>query len=236
MNPKGTVSRRSFLASSAIIASGLTVSAKSYGRILGANERIGIGFIGAGGMGTNHLNACKELKDSNNLEFLGVADCWQARAEKGASLLNTDAVTDYRRLLDMKEVDYVTIATPEHRHAQLVIDALDVGKAVYCEKPLTRTIEEAQMVVKKRNDTGLAVQVGVQSMSDACYSSAAKAIASGVIGQVVQSSNRICPPLRQAGSMPGTRSQFRNAPARRSGLGCLARRCADNSMEPASLF
>jgi len=181
-----TISRRDFFATATLATTAITLSARSYARVLGANERIGIGFIGAGGMGTNHLNACKELKENDNLQFFGVADCWKTRAEKGAALLETEAATDYRTLLDKKEIDYVTIATPEHRHAQMVLDALAAGKAVYCEKPLTHTIEEAQSVAKKQKETGLALQVGVQSMSDACYSSAAKAIANGVIGQVVQ--------------------------------------------------
>lgn len=186
MNLNDPISRRRFLTTSALATSAIAISAKSYGRVLGANERIGIGFIGAGGMGANHWNACQELKDTNNLQFLGVADCWKTRAEQGAALLETEAVVDYHKLLDDKDVDYVTIATPEHQHAQMVLDALDAGKAVYCEKPLTHTIEEAQIVVEKQKETGRPLQVGVQSMSDACYSSAAKAIAEGVIGQVVQ--------------------------------------------------
>src|SRR5690348_2925094 len=82
-----STSRRGFLASTALTA--VAVSAKSYAQIAGANERISIGFIGAGGMGTNHLKACKDLKKSDNLQFLGVADCWKTRAEKGAKLLET---------------------------------------------------------------------------------------------------------------------------------------------------
>ncbi len=86
-----SISRRSFLAATGLTAMALT--AKSYSQIVGANERIRIGFIGAGGMGTNHLNACKQLKESDNLQFLGVADCWKTRAEQGAHLLgNRQAV------------------------------------------------------------------------------------------------------------------------------------------------
>jgi predicted dehydrogenase len=180
------ISRRRFLAVSAVAGAAAATTASSYARIIGANERIGIGFIGAGGMGTLHLEACRELKDSGNLTFFGVADCWKTRAEKGATVIGTKAYTDYRKLLDIKDVDYVTIATPEHRHAQVTLDSLNAGKAVYCEKPLTHTIEEAKAVVRKQAETGLALQVGVQSMSDSCYTSAAKAIADGVIGQVVQ--------------------------------------------------
>jgi predicted dehydrogenase len=180
-----TISRRRFLATGAVSATALAVSARSYSQIVGANDRIGVGFIGAGGMGSAHLNACKSLKNSANLRFLGVADCWKTRADLGATLLETTATTDYRKLLDNPEVDYVTIASPEHRHAQMTLDALDAGKAVYCEKPLTHTIEEGFAVARKQKATGLPVQVGVQAMSDACYTSAAKAIADGVIGQVV---------------------------------------------------
>lgn len=179
-----STSRRSFLATTAFAAT--AVSAKSYSQIVGANERINIGFVGAGGMGTNHLNACRDLKKSDNLQFHGVADCWKTRAEKGAKLLETEPVTDYRKLLDNKHIDYVTIATPEHRHAEITLAALHAGKAVYCEKPLTHTIEEAQAVLKAQKESGRALQVGVQSTSDICYSTAAKAIAQGVIGQVVQ--------------------------------------------------
>ena len=186
MNTQPAVSRRSFLTTGVVATTAMALSAESYARVIGANDRIGIGFVGAGGMGTNHLNACNKLKNQDNLQFFGVADCWKTRAEQGAAILKTDAVTDYHQLLDRKEIDYVTVATPEHRHAQIVLDALDAGKAVYSEKPLTHKIEEAQAVVKKQKETGLPLQVGVQSTSDACYASAGKAIAEGIIGRVVQ--------------------------------------------------
>ncbi|HEY1786048.1 MAG TPA: Gfo/Idh/MocA family oxidoreductase [Pirellulales bacterium] len=184
MSQKFKISRRGFLAAGAVTA--LSMSAKSYARVLGANDRIRIGFIGVGGMGTGHLNACKGLKDQDNLDFLGVADCYLTRAEQGAGLMETKAFSDYRHVLDMPEIDYVTIATPEHTHSKITIDALDAGKAVYCEKPMTHSIPQAQAVMKKQKATGLPVQIGVQAMSDDSYSSAAMAIASGVIGKVVQ--------------------------------------------------
>jgi predicted dehydrogenase len=186
MDAHRTYSRRTFVKTGAIATTAFALSAKSYARLLGANDRIGVGVIGAGGMGTSHLNALKDLKQSNNLEFFGVADCWKKRADQGAAILETASFTDYRKLFDDKSIDYITIASPEHRHAPMTLEALDAGKDVYCEKPLTHTIEEAQAVTKKQKETGRALQVGVQGMSDPCYSSAAKAIAEGVIGQVVQ--------------------------------------------------
>ena len=159
----------------------------SYAKIIGANDRIRIGFIGAGGMGRGHLGAINHLKEPDNVEALAVADCWLTRRKRGRRHVGApQSMQDYRKLLDIKEIDYVTIATPEHWHSRMTIDALDAGKAVYCEKPMTHSNPRAQEVLKKQKSTGLAVQVGVQAMSDDSYSSAAKAIEEGVLGQVVQ--------------------------------------------------
>jgi predicted dehydrogenase len=180
-----SLSRRHFLSAAAATTAAWT--AQSYARIVGANDRIRIGFIGVGGMGNAHLDTINQLKESDNVEAVAVADCWLTRARQGAAKVSAQhALQDYRKLLDIKGIDYVTIASPEHRHSQMTIDALDAGKAVYCEKPLTHTISEAQAVVKKQQATGLAVQVGVQGMSDDSYASAAKAIEQGMLGQVVQ--------------------------------------------------
>lgn len=187
------VSRRSFLtkASSATVAATLasTVSwtAKSYGQILGANDRIGVGIIGAGVIGTAHLNVIKNLREQNNLLPVAVVDCWKTRADKGQALVEAEhSLTDYRRLLQRKDVDYVVVAVPEHWHSTMTIDALDAGKAVYCEKPMTHTIPEAQAVMKKQKETGRPLQIGVQAMSDNSYITARDAIRGGVIGKVIQ--------------------------------------------------
>ncbi len=181
------LSRRSFVASATAAAAAATWTAKSYGQIIGANERIRIGFIGAGGMGSNHLGAIRSLVETNNLQPVAVADCWTTRAEEGAKQVGAEqSMQDYRRLLDLKEIDYVTIATPEHWHCQMILDAMDAGKAVYTEKPMTHTIPEALQVVKRQQETGRPLQVGVQAMSDDSYRTAGQAIREGVLGQVVQ--------------------------------------------------
>ncbi len=186
MPDSNAMNRRTFLAASGAAATTAALSAASYARVIGANDRIRIGFIGVGGMGSGHVDACQALKEKDNLEFLGVADCWKTRADAAASKLQTQAFTDYRKVLDIREIDYVTIATPEHWHSQMTVDALDAGKAVYCEKPMTHTIPQAQAVMKKQKETGLALQVGVQAMSDDSYRTAGEAIKKGVIGKVVQ--------------------------------------------------
>ena len=201
-----------------------SMSAKSYASVIGANDRIRIGFIGVGGMGGGHVGACKDLKDQDNLEFLGVADCWtDAGRQTAADSSGTKAFQDYRKLLDIKEIDYVTIATPEHWHSHMTIDALDAGKAVYCEKPMTHSIPQAQAVMKKQKATGLPVQVGVQAMSDDSYSSAAKAIADGVMGQVVQAQIEYVRRYDKQGPWRDPDLDRRRAQAGRSGLECLAR-------------
>jgi predicted dehydrogenase len=186
-NSSSSVSRRGFLAAGTAAATTVAWTARSYGRIVGANDRINVGVIGAGGMGSGHIEALVALRESDNLGFIGVADCWETRAKEGAAKLGGPlATTDYRKLLDNKDLTYVTIATPEHRHWRMTIDALDAGKAVYVEKPMTHSIPQGQAVMKKQREAGLPVQVGVQAMSDDSYSSAAKAIEEGIVGQVVQ--------------------------------------------------
>jgi hypothetical protein len=187
MNDIGT-NRRSFLAkTTAAAAVATTFTAKSYARIIGANDRIGTAIIGGGTIGIAHMNVIKVLKEPNNLLPVAVVDCWKTRADAGKMLVEAEqSLTDYREVLDMKEVDYVTVATPEHWHSRMVIDAMDAGKAVYCEKPMTHSIPEAQAVMKKQKETGLPLQIGVQAMSDDSYITARDAIRKGVIGKVIQ--------------------------------------------------
>jgi predicted dehydrogenase len=183
---KRGVSRRSFLQTSGALAA-TTWTASSYASVVGANDRIRMGFIGVGGMGSGHVAAIVALKKKDNVEAVAVADLWKTRAEAGATAAGAPhAFTDYRKVLDIKEIDYVTIATPEHWHARATLDAMDAGKAVYCEKPMTHTLPEAQLVMKKQKATKLPLQIGVQAMSDDSYSSAAEAVRAGKLGKVVQ--------------------------------------------------
>lgn len=180
--------RRHFLKGLGGVGIGATLSwtAKSYASIIGANDRIRFGLIGVGDMGSAHAACLKELKKSNNLEPVCVADCWQTRAEQGAEILGAQSVhTDYRHVLD-EQLDYVTIATPEHWHKDMICDAMEAGKAVYCEKPMTHSVEEGLAVVEKQAQTGLPLQVGVQATSDDIYRKAGEAIRNGVLGTVVQ--------------------------------------------------
>ena len=188
MSQSENVSRRTFLQTgTALAATTAGMTAASYASIVGANDRIRVGFVGVGGMGSGHIRAISKLTKKNNLRGVAVADCWKTRAESAAKKLGSaKAFQDYRNVLEIKEIDYVVIAVPEHWHAKVAIDAMDAGKAIYVEKPMTHTLPEAQAVMKKQKETKLPLQVGVQAMSDDSYSSAAKVIKEGMLGQVVQ--------------------------------------------------
>lgn len=184
MKNPNQITRRAFVSGS--VAS-VVASASSRDRILGANNRLRIGIIGCGGLARGaHIPALLGMKDSDQVEIVGVCDVYQKHLDAGVQLTQAKPFTDYRALLDQKDIDYVTIVTPEHWHAQMTLDAADAGKHIYCEKPMTWSIDQAKKVVKKIQQTGVKLQVGVQGMSDDSYETARKYIKQGAIGKVVQ--------------------------------------------------
>lgn len=182
--------RRDFLKTAGTAAALTTWSARSYSRIQGANDRMGVAVIGCGNMGGAHLRTLLGQRDSENIELRAVCDVWQTRANRFRDLAReagTDPVAsqNYREVLARKDVDYVVLPLPNHWHAPMTLEALDAGKHVYVEKPMTHTIREAHRIVAKAADTGLQVQTGVQAMSDDSYSSAWDAIRGGALGPIV---------------------------------------------------
>ncbi len=191
---KMSISRRKFVkglagsaAGMAILGSNTNMLAKSYSRIIGANERIKIGVIGCGGMANSHMNALLKMKASDNIEIVAVSDVYTNRLSKAKALTKAQGFKDYRQLLDQKDIDYVLIATPEHWHYQMTLDAIDAGKHIYVEKPMTHTIEQAKTITKKIDESKLKLQVGVQGMSDDSYETAHKMIQEDALGKVVMS-------------------------------------------------
>ncbi|MGH9720221.1 MAG: Gfo/Idh/MocA family protein [Bryobacteraceae bacterium] len=173
------ISRRQFVASAGAFAT------KSYTRIIGAGDRLRIGVIGCGGMAKAHIRSLVPNREKDNFEFTAVCDVYQKHLDEGAQLTGAQPMKDYRALLDRKEIDYVLIATPEHWHYQMTMETLQAGKHVYCEKPMTHTVEQSKKVVAKVKETGLKMQVGVQGMSDDSYETANRYIREGALGKVV---------------------------------------------------
>lgn len=186
MSEKPTVTRRSFVAAAAAASAGArALTAKSAARVIGANERLHVGVVGAGGNAMRHMRALKELAADDNVEIAAVCDLYDKRREEAAAFTGGKPYKDYRRLLADPDIDYVTISVPEHWHAPITLDAADQGLHVYCEKPLTWSIEEGLKVVEKIKRAGVVLQCGIQGMSDDSYESAARCIQEGRIGQVV---------------------------------------------------
>ena len=123
-----SVSRREFVAA---IGAASVLTARGYSAIVGANDRLRMAVIGAGIMATEHMESLVKARDLDNLEIVNVCDVYQKRLEAAAHLTNAKPVEDYRRILDSKDIDWVLIATPEHWHFQMAMDALDAGKHVY---------------------------------------------------------------------------------------------------------
>lgn len=180
------VERRSFLQAMTLGAgAAATWTARSYAAIVGSNERLRLGVIGCGGMANSHMNALLQMKETDNVEIGAVCDVYQKRLESAAQKTGGKPFARYQELLSQKDLDYVLIATPEHWHHRMTIDALEAGKHVYVEKPMTHTIKESQEVIRKLHGSQLKLQVGVQGMSDESYEVANRYIREGALGKVV---------------------------------------------------
>jgi predicted dehydrogenase len=156
-------SRRNFLGK---VASGLAGTLAAVpAQVLGANERIRVGLVGAGDRGLELLN---QIRVCSNAEVVALADIYTKRREKAASFAPSAATfADYRRLLDDRSIDAVVIATPPHLHAEHFCATLDAAKHVYLEKTLANTVEHAKrMRTAHEKDRGKhVVQIGHQSCS-----------------------------------------------------------------------
>lgn len=192
----GATVATSTVAGSALAAANKTVPAKSTkfalapSRVIGANDRIGIGHIGVGGQGNAHLQTLKRSRQDLNHTSVAVCDVYQPRlegAQKGADNPEAKAYKNYEDLLNDKNVDVVFIATPEHWHARQTLDTLKAGKDIYLEKPMTRYLEEAIAIYRAVKASDRIVQIGSQGCSDSKWHTAGQIVKSGKIGQKVWS-------------------------------------------------
>jgi predicted dehydrogenase len=189
-------SRRTFIRQASIAGAGVMLaktgfSAKSYNRIIGANDRVRVGVVGFSDRHkSSHIpsfmNHCKEL----NFEVVGVSDIWNKRREEGAAVwskkMNND-VKAYRNNDEMygsKTVDAVFMSTADFQHALHCAEAVRAGCDVYCEKPFAETMEDARFALKAVKETGKIVQIGSQRRSGANYHAADDFIKSGKFGPI----------------------------------------------------
>lgn len=177
-------SRRSFLKTSALAAGALAFPASSYAAILGANDRINFAVIGCGGMGTGHLGSLVKRSEVDNIKVRAVSDVYQKRLTRAKIICQGEGYMDYRKLLERKDVDAVLIATPDHWHAKISMDAMDAGKHVYVEKPMTHTVEQALKLRDAVKRSGKILQVGPNATGNDSFWKAREAIQAGRIGKV----------------------------------------------------
>lgn len=172
-------SRRKFIGK---VATGLAGTLAS-SNVLGANDRVRLGVIGAGGRGTELL---REALACPNTECLGVADVYQKRLDDAKAIApGARAYRDYRQLLDDPAIDAVLIATPPHLHAAQFVAAIEARKHVYQERPMAFTIEDAKrMRTAWQGSRGLAVQIGHQACSSGQMQDAARFSQPELMGKV----------------------------------------------------
>ena len=183
MNPM-RLPRRDFLKTSALAAGALAWPAASRAAVAGANDRIHFAVIGCGGMGTGHLGSLVKRGEADNIKVRAVSDVYQRRLTRAQGLCQGEGYRDYRKLLERKDIDAVLIATPDHWHAKISMDAMAAGKHVYVEKPMTHTVEQAIQLRDAVKRSGKILQVGPNGTANDSYWQAHTAIQAGRIGQV----------------------------------------------------
>ena len=152
-------------------------------RAIGANDKIQVGCIGVGARGQELMQA---LQHNTGLEIVGVADAYRSRIERAVQRTGGRAkiYADYQQMLADPAIDAVTIATPDHWHRTMILDAFKAGKDVYSEKPLTYKTAEGRDIIKAAESSGRVLQVGSQGVSGSLQKKARELIQSGKLGQV----------------------------------------------------
>ena len=180
-------SRRSFMKKSALGSLGFTIL-PSLGRRVAASDRLRVAHIGVNGMGNNHINWFAELPEVEIVALCDVDENHLNESLKNLSAKKPDlklkGYSDFRHILDRKDIDAITCATPDHWHAQIGMMAFQAGKDVYGEKPLSYDVKEGQMMLKYMNKYKRVFQLGTQIHAGDNYHRVAEIIQSGAIGKV----------------------------------------------------
>jgi predicted dehydrogenase len=180
MSSSPPLTRRAFVQGGA----SAVLTAASYGRVHGAGERIGVGFIGYGLIGKRHV---LDFGAEPDVARVAVAEVHRGRLDEAKATIggSVRGYSDFRKLLDDRDVAAVVISTPDHWHALMTMLACAAGKDVYVEKPLTLFVREGRWMVDVAHRHGRVVQVGTQQRSGHHYQRARELIRSGHIGPVM---------------------------------------------------
>ncbi len=207
MTKRNATTRRDFIrqvgvgaaAATGVIAAGAPLGAATRqapsmakGRVIGANDRINVGFVGCGGRMNTHISRVMERnKERGDVQAVAVNDIWDKRKQRAREATGVDERSvyhDYREVCGRSDVDVVVIASPDHWHYAQTMEALRNGKDVYLEKPMTYTVDEAKEIADAVKASGRVLQVGSQYASMDHFWKARKAIKDGLLGEVVWAS------------------------------------------------
>src|ERR1700716_3012938 len=155
----------------------------SYARVVSPSDMVRFASIGTGVRGCELLQAALRVP---GIECVGVCDLYDSRhgAAQEAVKKDVPATRDYRKILDRKDVDAVIVATTDHQHRKVVVDACAAGKDVYCEKPMSHTVEDGFAMVDAAQKANRIVQIGSQRVSSILYARAKEIFDSGRLGDV----------------------------------------------------
>jgi predicted dehydrogenase len=157
-------------------------------RTIGANDKINVGIVGVGGRGAYLARYFSQYGEKTGAcKIVAVADVWARRKNEESRRYNCDGYLDYREIINRNDVDAVVVATPDHWHSSIALQAMDRGKDVYLEKPMCHTIEEAKQLSATVRETKRVLQVGSQTTSADQWHKAKKYIADGAIGRMIMS-------------------------------------------------
>jgi predicted dehydrogenase len=180
-------SRRSFIRNTGIAAAALA-SRPAWPKIIGANDRINVAVIGLGARGSDHLNLLLQHRANKpDIEIVALCDVYQKRLSMAsAKAPSAKTYVHHQEILQRKDIDVIFTATPDHWHAPITLAAMESGKDVYVEKPMTHTVEQGKVVAHRAKELKRVVQVGVQGLSWNRWHKIKEIIQSGMIGQVVE--------------------------------------------------
>lgn len=208
--------RRQFLKTTAAVSGGIvagsavTASAKSYDRIAGAGDGLRGAVIGVNGRGKNHYSGLADyivaLCDCDRRVMAKRAKQFTEKVDKQGNkskAKDLDKVQDYRKLLERKDLDFVSIATPNHTHALIAIAAIQAGKDVYCEKPVSHNVWEGRQIVNAARKHGRIVQCGTQSRSSPGLQNALAFATSGKLGKALYAVGTCYKPRKSIGKLDG---------------------------------
>jgi len=171
-----SLNRRDFARASAL-------TALSYSRVLGANDRVALGVVGTGGRGTYVMSL---FQNEPEIEVRALCDVYAVKVDQALQKApGAQTFSDHRRLLELKQLDAVLVGTPDHWHKGVAVDALNAGKDVYCEKPLVSRREDGPEIVRAARVNQRICQVGMQQRSGTVYLEARdKFVSSGLLGKL----------------------------------------------------